>query len=111
MEKPKHLADAAAMTVTGGTLLDRLPEIAAAFSILWFIIRIWESQTIQNLKESFYRKRKGGKKRERTPENSPKDSPKDSPENSQENPPRNLPKNSPKDPPKDPSRNIREHPP
>lgn len=58
MEKNKHIADITAMTVTGGTLLDRLPEIAAAFSILWFIIRIWESRTIIQLRQRWRRKRK-----------------------------------------------------
>ena len=32
-----------------GTLVDFLPAVAAAFTIIWTLIRIWETETIQKL--------------------------------------------------------------
>jgi len=32
-----------------GTLTDMLPSIAALFTIVWTGIRIWETDTVQNL--------------------------------------------------------------
>jgi hypothetical protein len=50
----KHVVDAASMVTVLGTLVDFLPAVAAAFTIVWTIIRIWETDTIQN----FIQKRK-----------------------------------------------------
>jgi hypothetical protein len=36
------------MTVVG-TLVEMLPSIAAIFTIVWTVIRIWETKTVQNL--------------------------------------------------------------
>jgi hypothetical protein len=36
------------MTVVG-TLVEMLPSIAAIFTIVWTLIRIWETKTVQNL--------------------------------------------------------------
>jgi hypothetical protein len=36
------------MTVVG-TLVEMLPSIAALFTIVWTLIRIWETKTVQNL--------------------------------------------------------------
>jgi hypothetical protein len=36
------------MTVVG-TLVEMLPSIAAIFTIVWTMIRIWETATVQNL--------------------------------------------------------------
>lgn len=48
-EAVKHTGDAAAITVTLGTLLDFLPALAAVFTIVWTGIRIYETSTVQRL--------------------------------------------------------------
>lgn len=48
-ELTKHAGDAAAVTVTVGTLVDYLPAVAAVFTIVWTAIRIYETATIQAL--------------------------------------------------------------
>lgn len=48
---PDHMktaVDGAALGVTLGTVAQWLPAVAAIFSIVWTVIRIWETQTIQN---------------------------------------------------------------
>jgi hypothetical protein len=49
-ESAKHTADAAAGATVVVTWLDYLPDIAAALSIIWFLIRIWESETVKGLR-------------------------------------------------------------
>ena len=46
-EQTKHVADASAITITVGALVDWLPAIAAGLSIVWTIIRIYETETVQ----------------------------------------------------------------
>jgi hypothetical protein len=46
-EATKLAGDALSLTVVGGTLLQMLPAFAALFSIIWSIIRIYETKTIQ----------------------------------------------------------------
>lgn len=48
-EGPKHVVDALAVGATVGALVDWLPAIAALLSILWTLIRIYETRTVQVL--------------------------------------------------------------
>lgn len=57
-ESAKHSLDGAAGVTVLVTWLDFLPDVAAAVSIIWFLIRIWESDTVKEL-----RLRYRGKKR------------------------------------------------
>jgi len=43
----KHIIDALSLATVVGTLVDALPSIAAGFSIIWTMIRIYETKTIQ----------------------------------------------------------------
>lgn len=49
-ESAKHTVDAVAGATVVVTWLDYLPDIAAALSIVWFLIRIWESETVKELR-------------------------------------------------------------
>jgi hypothetical protein len=46
-EAAKLAGDAISLTVVGGTLMNLLPAAAAVFSIVWSIIRIYETKTVQ----------------------------------------------------------------
>jgi hypothetical protein len=46
-EASKHIIDAISIVTVLGTLAQILPSIAAAFSIVWTVIRIWETKTVQ----------------------------------------------------------------
>jgi hypothetical protein len=46
-EASKHIVDAISIVTVLGTLMQILPAIAAAFSIVWTVIRIWETKTVQ----------------------------------------------------------------
>jgi hypothetical protein len=46
-EASKHIIDAISIVTVLGTLAQVLPAIAAAFSIVWTVIRIWETKTVQ----------------------------------------------------------------
>ena len=48
-ETTKHAVDAMSLFTVLGTLVDFLPAVAAAFTIVWTLIRIWETETIQKL--------------------------------------------------------------
>jgi hypothetical protein len=48
-ETTKHVVDALSIMTVVGTLVEMLPSIAAIFTIVWTIIRIWETDTVQNL--------------------------------------------------------------
>ena len=48
-ETTKHAVDAASLFTVVGTLVDFLPAVAAAFTIVWTLIRIWETKTVQKL--------------------------------------------------------------
>ena len=48
-ESTKHVVDAVSLVTVLGTLVDFLPAVAAAFTIVWTLIRIWETKTIQKL--------------------------------------------------------------
>ena len=48
-ETTKHVVDALSIMTVVGTLVEMLPSIAAVFTIVWTVIRIWETKTVQNL--------------------------------------------------------------
>jgi hypothetical protein len=48
-ETTKHVVDALSIMTVVGTLVEMLPSIAAIFTIVWTVIRIWETATVQNL--------------------------------------------------------------
>ena len=43
----KHVLDGVSIVTVIGTLADILPAIAAVFTIIWTVIRIWETDTVQ----------------------------------------------------------------
>jgi hypothetical protein len=47
-EHTKSVIDWTSVGVAFGSLLQILPSIAAALSILWTVIRIYETKTVQN---------------------------------------------------------------
>jgi len=53
-ESTKHVVDALSVVTVLGTLVDFLPAVAAAFTIVWTGIRIWETETVQK----FFRRKK-----------------------------------------------------
>lgn len=48
-ETLKHVGDVAAVTVTVGTVASFLPALSAFFSIIWLVIRIYETKTVQQI--------------------------------------------------------------
>lgn len=44
----KQFIDVISLTTVFGTLMGILPSIAAVFSIVWSLVRIYESQTFQS---------------------------------------------------------------
>lgn len=48
-EHAKTTGDIIAAGVTVGTVLSWLPHIAAALTIIWTLIRIYETQTVQSI--------------------------------------------------------------
>ena len=46
-EAAKHVMDVLSIATVVGTLADMLPSIAAAFTIVWTGIRIWETDTVK----------------------------------------------------------------
>lgn len=48
-EEVKVLADGMAISITVGSVMEWLPAVAAALSIMWTIIRIYETKTVQRL--------------------------------------------------------------
>lgn len=53
-EHTKHVIDYTSIGVAFGSLIQILPSIAAALSIVWSLIRIYETKTVQ----SWLKKRK-----------------------------------------------------
>ena len=43
----KHVVDVLSIATVIGTLAEMLPSIAAAFTIVWTGIRIWETDTVK----------------------------------------------------------------
>jgi hypothetical protein len=52
-EGAKHVGDAVSVITVVGTLAQILPSIAAIFTIVWTSIRIWETDTVQNIIRKF----------------------------------------------------------
>jgi hypothetical protein len=48
-ETAKHVVDAISVATVIGTLAQILPAIAAAFTIIWTAIRIYETKTVQSI--------------------------------------------------------------
>lgn len=48
-ETVKHVVDGVSILTVVGTLANILPAIAAAFTIIWTGIRIYETETVQTL--------------------------------------------------------------
>jgi hypothetical protein len=48
-EEAKVAVDALAVTTTVSTLMGWIPAVAAALSIIWTVIRIFETDTMQKL--------------------------------------------------------------
>jgi len=47
LDATKHALDAVSLITVVGTLVDILPSIAALFTIIWTIFRIWETDTVR----------------------------------------------------------------
>ena len=45
----KHLGDLASVSVTLATIAQWLPSMAALMTLVWTLIRIWETSTVQRL--------------------------------------------------------------
>jgi hypothetical protein len=48
-EGTKHFLDGLSLITVLGTLMDWLPAVAALLSIIWTLLRIYESKTVQGL--------------------------------------------------------------
>jgi hypothetical protein len=47
-ENTKHAADALSIMTVVATLAEWLPAVAALASLIWSVIRIWETKTVQS---------------------------------------------------------------
>lgn len=48
-EQLKHAVDVAAVGVTGAALMEWLPPLAAALTVIWTLIRIYETKTVRKI--------------------------------------------------------------
>jgi hypothetical protein len=48
-ESAKHVLDGLSLVTVLGTLMNWLPAVAALLSIIWTLLRIYESNTVQQL--------------------------------------------------------------
>ena len=48
-ETAKAILDGLSLVTVVGTLVDMLPSVAALFTIFWTGIRIWETDTVQQM--------------------------------------------------------------
>ncbi len=55
-EQTKLIIDMASITTVVGTLWGALPALAALFSLIWSLIRIYEAKTVQGLISRFKKK-------------------------------------------------------
>jgi uncharacterized membrane protein YesL len=53
-EQAKHIGDWIAAGTTVGAVIGWLPAIAALFTIVWTVIRIYETETVQKLIKRFF---------------------------------------------------------
>lgn len=49
VEQVKHAVDYASVAIVVGTLADWLPPLAALVTLIWTLIRIYETDTVQKL--------------------------------------------------------------
>ncbi len=52
-ENAKHAADALSIMTVVATLAEWLPAVAALASLIWSMIRIWETKTVQTWVKKF----------------------------------------------------------
>jgi hypothetical protein len=52
-ENAKHAADALSIMTVVATLAEWLPAVAALASLIWSMIRIWETKTVQTWAKKF----------------------------------------------------------
>lgn len=52
-ESAKTVGDILSLTTVVGTLIQVLPAIAAVFTIIWTVIRIYETKTVQAFLKRF----------------------------------------------------------
>jgi len=45
----KNTVDVGAITITVGAVVELLPAVASLLSVLWMVIRIYETKTVQRL--------------------------------------------------------------
>ena len=50
LQDAKPVVDAAAVGIAGAAWLAWLPHIAAGLSVIWFALRIWESETVKEIR-------------------------------------------------------------
>jgi hypothetical protein len=48
-EATKHIIDVVSILTVVGTLVDMLPSFAAFLTVLWTLIRIYETDTVQRI--------------------------------------------------------------
>jgi len=48
-EQTKHIGDALSIGTVAATLMEWLPAVAAILTIVWTLIRIYETDTVQKL--------------------------------------------------------------
>lgn len=48
-EATKHIIDVVSVLTVVGTLVDMLPSFAAFLTVLWTLIRIYETDTVQRI--------------------------------------------------------------
>jgi hypothetical protein len=48
-ESTKHFLDGLSLVTVLGTLMSWLPAVAAILSIIWTLLRIYESKTVQSI--------------------------------------------------------------
>ena len=48
-EATKHIIDVVSILTVVGTLVDMLPSFAAFLTVLWTLIRIYETETVQRI--------------------------------------------------------------
>lgn len=47
-EPEVYIGDTVSIGIVVGTIAEVLPHIAAALSVIWFAIRIWETETVRD---------------------------------------------------------------
>ena len=48
-ETTRNVVDVISVATVVGTLVDKLPAVAALFTVVWTAIRIWETETVQKI--------------------------------------------------------------